>query len=145
MARRRIARTVSLLALIVAFIATAPLHAQAPRPTSFLASHYDVSATLDAIGQSLSATAKIEFTAVEASSSVRVELHPNLIVKEVKAENGKPLAFQRDDQNHLYLNVQLLTPVATGGHVTLSFTYEEWLFNEENTPSPSAPSPSINI
>jgi aminopeptidase N len=144
MARRRIARTVSLFALIVAFISTAPLHAQAPRPTSFLASHYDVSATLDAIGQSLSATAKIEFTAVEASSSVRVELHPNLIVKEVKAENGKPLAFQRDDQNHLYLNVQLLTPVATGGHVTLSFTYAGLLFNDENSPVPGVRAASIN-
>jgi hypothetical protein len=144
MARRRIARTVSLFALILAFIAAGPLHAQAPRPASFLASRYDVSATLDAIGQSLSATAKIEFTAVEASSSVRVELHPNLIVKEVKAENGKPLAFERDNQNHLYLNVQLLTPVATGGHVTLSFTYAGLLFNEENSPVPGVRAASIN-
>src|SRR5437899_9473156 len=144
MARRRIARPISLFALILGFIATAPLHAQAPRPANFLASHYDVSATLDAIGQSLSATAKIEFTAVEASSSVRVELHPNLIVKEVKAENGKPLAFERDNQNPLYLNVQLLTPVATGGHVTLSFTYAGLLFNEENSPVPGVRAASIN-
>jgi len=141
---RRIARTISLFALILAFIATGPLHAQAPRPANFLASHYDVSATLDAIGQSLSATAKIEFTAVEASSSVRVELHPNLIVKDVKAENGKPLAFERDNQNHLYLNVQLLTPVATGGHVTLSFTYAGLLFNEENSPVPGVRAASIS-
>ena len=144
MARRRIARPISLFALILGFIATAPLHAQAPRPANFLVSHYDVSATLDAIGQSLSATAKIEFTAVEASSSVRVELHPNLIVKEVKAENCKPLAFERDNQNPLYLNVQLLTPVATGGHVTLSFTYAGLLFNEENSPVPGVRAASIN-
>src|SRR5713101_2299707 len=144
MARRRIARAVSLFALILAFVAAAPLHAQAPRPANFLASHYDVSATLDAIGQSLSATAKIEFTAVEASSSVRVELHPNLIVKDVKAENGKPLAFERDNQNHLYLNVQLLTPVATGGHVTLSYTYAGLLFNEENSPVPGVRAAAIN-
>jgi len=43
---------------------------------NFLAEHYDVSATLDAIGQSISATAKINFKAVEASSTVRIELHP---------------------------------------------------------------------
>jgi tetratricopeptide (TPR) repeat protein len=141
---RRMARAVSLFALIFAFIATAPLHAQAPRPANFLASHYDVSATLDAIGQSLSATAKIEFTAVEASSSVRVELHPNLIVKEVKGADGKPLAFERDNQNPLFLNVQLLTPVATGGHVTLSFTYAGLLFNEENSPVPGVRAASIN-
>jgi tetratricopeptide (TPR) repeat protein len=141
---RRMARAVSLFALIFAFIATAPLHAQAPRPANFLASHYDVSATLDAIGQSLSATAKIEFTAVEASSSVRVELHPNLIVKEVKGADGKPLAFERDNQNPLFLNIQLLTPVATGGHVTLSFTYAGLLFNEENSPVPGVRAASIN-
>ncbi len=141
---RRMARTVSLFALIFAFMATAPLHAQAPRPANFLASHYDVSATLDAIGQSLSATAKIEFTAVEASSSVRVELHPNLIVKEVKGTDGKSLAFERDNQNPLFLNVQLLTPVAAGGHVTLSFTYAGLLFNEENSPVPGVRAASIN-
>ena len=141
---RRMARTIFLSALMLAFAAAVPLDAQAPRPANFLASHYDVSATLDAIGQSLSATAKIEFTAAEASSSVRVELHPNLIVKEVKAENGKPLAFERDSQDHLYLNVQLLTPVATGGHVTLSFTYAGLLFNEENSPVPGVRVASIN-
>jgi tetratricopeptide (TPR) repeat protein len=141
---RRMARTIFLSALMLAFAAAVPLDAQAPRPANFLASHYDVSATLDAIGQSLSATAKIEFTAAEASSSVRVELHPNLIVKEVKAENGKLLAFERDSQDHLYLNVQLLTPVATGGHVTLSFTYAGLLFNEENSPVPGVRVASIN-
>src|SRR5713226_3641180 len=133
---RRIARTISLFALILAFIATGPLHAQAPRPANFLASHYDVSATLDAIGQSLSATAKIEFKAAEASSSVRVELHPNLVVKEVKAADGKKLSFERDNQNPLFLTAQLLSPVASGGHVTLTFTYAGILANEENSPIP---------
>ena len=90
-----------------------PLHAQAPRAVTFLAEHYDVSATLDAIGQSLSATAKIDFKAVEASTSVRVELHPNLIVKEVKGPDGKPLTFQRDNQNPLIVITQLASPVAT--------------------------------
>jgi tetratricopeptide (TPR) repeat protein len=142
--RRRIACTISLFALILAFTATGPLHAQAPRPANFLATHYDVSATLDAIGQSLSATAKIEFTATEASSSVRVELHPNLIVKEVKGPEGKPLTFERDNQNPLYLNVQLLAPVATGGHVTLTFMYAGLLFNEENSPVPGMRVASIN-
>src|SRR5215472_15622752 len=118
---RGIARHIALFALALLFSAAAPVHAQAPRPVNFLAKHYDVSATLDAIGQSLSATAKIDLVATEASSNVRVELHPNLVVKEVKGPEGKPLTFERDNQNPLFVNVQLLTPVATNGHVTLSF------------------------
>src|SRR5690242_5667489 len=140
---KRMFRRVSTLALVLALAATTPLYAQAPRPVSFLAAHYDVSATIDAIGQSLSATAKIDLVATEASSNVRVELHPNLVVKEVKGPEGKPLTFERDNQNPLFVNVQLLTPVATNGHVTLSFTYSGLLFNEENSPVPGVRAASI--
>ena len=134
--RQRVSCIFFVFALLVLVCAAAPLQAQVPRPSNFLAEHYDVSATLDAIGQSLSATAKIEFKAAEASSSVRVELHPNLVVKEVKAADGKKLSFERDNQNPLFLTVQLLSPVASGGHVTLTFTYAGILANEENSPIP---------
>lgn len=137
-------RKVSPLALVLALAATTPLYAQAPRPVNFLATHYDVSATIDAIGQSLSATAKIDFKATEASSNVRVELHPNLVVKEVKGAEGKPLSFERDRQNPLFVDIQLLTPVATNGHATLTFTYAGLLFNEENSPVPGVRVASIN-
>src|SRR5258708_30932356 len=69
---RRASGTFFCLALIFLSGVAAPLRAQGPRPATFLADHYDVSASLDAIGQSISATAKIDFKAVEASSSVRV-------------------------------------------------------------------------
>src|SRR6202040_871887 len=95
-------------------LAAAPLRAQSPRPSSFLANRYDVSATLDPITQSLSAVAKVEFKAQEVSSAVRVELHPNLNVTEVKSAEGKTLGFERDSQNPLNLIVNLLTPVAPG-------------------------------
>src|SRR5256886_8448773 len=143
MARSRgIARNTGLFVLALLFAAVTA-DAQAQRPVNFLATHYDVSATLDAIGQSLSATAKIDLTATEASSNVRVELHPNLVVKEVKGPEGKPLTFERDNQYPLFVNVQLLTPVATNGHVTLSFTYSGLLFNEENSPVPGVRAASI--
>src|SRR5215472_9436372 len=132
--RRGLFGTTGLFALLLAWVAAAPLYAQAPRPVNFLATHYDVSATLDTIGQSLTATAKVEFKAIEASSNVSVELHPNLVVKEVKGPEGKPLSFERDKQNPLLVNVQLLTPIATGGNVALTFTYAGLLFNEENSP-----------
>src|SRR5258708_38779626 len=134
--RRRVSAIVFLFTLIFLPCVAAPLQAQVPRPANFLAVHYDVSASLDAIGQSISATAKIEFKAVEASSSVRVELHPNLVVKEVKGADGKLLTFERDSQNPLIVIVQLPTPVATAGHVTLAYTYSGLLVNEENSPVP---------
>ncbi len=145
MARRPILfASVFLIALRFLFCAAVPLHAQVPRPANFLAEHYDISASLDSIGQSITATAKIDFKAVEASSSVRVELHPNLIVKEVKSPDGKPLTFERDNQNPLIVIVQLATPVATDGHVTLTFTYSGLLFNEENSPVPGIRAAAIN-
>jgi tetratricopeptide (TPR) repeat protein len=142
--RRRVSGTIFVIALMLLVCMAAPLSAQAPRPASFLAEHYDVSATLDAIGQALSATAKIDFKAVEVASSVRVELHPNLMVKDVKSADGKSLSFERDNQNSLFIVVQLPTPVAAGGHVTLTFAYGGLLANEENSPVPGVRAAVIN-
>src|ERR1700694_2072622 len=142
--RRGVSGILCAFAMIFLVCAATPLHAQAPRPASFLAEHYDVSATLDAIGQSISAAAKIDFKAVDVASSVRVELHPNLVVKEVKAADGKQLSFERDNQNSLFVVVQLATPVAAGGHVTLTFTYSGLLANEENSPVPGVRAAAIN-
>jgi len=142
--RRKASATFFLFTLIFLSCAAAPLQAQTPRPENFLAEHYDVSASLDAIGQSISATAKIDFKAVEASSSVRVELHQNLTVKEVKGADGKSLTFERDNQNPLIVVVQLPAPVATAGHVTLTYTYAGLLVNEENSPIPGVRAALIN-
>ncbi len=141
--RRRVSAT-SLFALILLSSLATPLRAQIPQPPNFLADHYDVSASLDTIGQSISATAKIDFKAVEASSTVRVELHPNLVVKEIKGPDGKPLTFERDNQNSLILIAHLPTPVATAGHVTLTYTYSGLLVNEENSPVPGVRAALIN-
>jgi len=123
--------------LVAALISTAsPLRAQAPRPVGFLADSYDISATLNSTHQSISATAKIDFRATDVSANIRVELHPNLIVSEVKTAEGKSLGFGRDSMNPLYVLVTLPTPVATGGHVILTFTYAGLLANEENSPVP---------
>jgi len=122
----------------------APLRAQVSRAPAFLADHYDVSATLNTIGQTISAVAKVDFRAGEASSSVRVELHPNLNVTDVKGSDGKPLPFERDTQNPLFLTVTLPAPVGAGGHATLTFTYAGILANEENSPVPGVRMASIN-
>ena len=118
--------------------------AQTPIAPPFLADRYNVSATLDSIGQSISAVAKVDFKAQEVSSSVRVELHPNLAIKDVKSADGKPLNFVRDNQNRLDVVVNLPAPVAAGNMVTLTFTYSGLLANEENSPIPNVRAAVIN-
>lgn len=140
---RTVSRLAVLISLCVCAAATsAPLRAQEPQQT-FRATHYDVSASLDAGGQSLSATAKVDFQALQVSSNVRVELHPNLNVTEVKTADGKALQPQRDAQNPLLVSVILPAPVAAGGHVSLTYTYSGLLANEENSPVPGARVASI--
>jgi aminopeptidase N len=122
----------------------APAQAQLPKPAPFLADHYDVSATLDALGQSISATAKIEFTAQEVASVVRVELHHNLDIRDVKTADGRSVEFQRDNGNPLFVDVNLSSPVAAGGKVTLTFAYAGLLANEQSSPVPGVTAASIN-
>ncbi|MGB8472911.1 MAG: M1 family aminopeptidase [Candidatus Acidiferrum sp.] len=112
------------------------LQAQVPYQVGFLADHYDISATLDSNRQSISAVAKIEFTATTVTGNLRVELHPNLIVSAVTTEDGKTVGFGRDSMNPLDVLVTLPAPVAAGGHVTLTFTYSGLLANSENSPVP---------
>jgi tetratricopeptide (TPR) repeat protein len=133
---RRICFEFAALLVVALACAAPPLSAQAPRPLGFLATNYDISATLDSTHQSISAIAKIDFRATDVSASVRVELHPNLAVNDVKTADGKSVGFGRDSMNPLYVLVTLPAPVATGGHVTLTFTYAGLLANEENSPVP---------
>ncbi len=134
--RRRNFIEISVLFFAALTCVATPLRAQAPRPVGFLADNYDISATLDTTHQSINAIARIDFRATDVSSNIRVELHPNLIVNDVKTADGRSLGFGRDSMNPLYVLVTLPTPVGTGGHVTLTFTYSGLLANEENSPVP---------
>src|ERR1700690_471136 len=129
--------------MLLAIIAE-PVKAQVTRAPSFLAEKYEVSAYVDTIAQGINAVAKVEFRAQEVSSSVRVELHENLEVKEVKSAEGKALSFQREAENPLFLNVMLPSPVAVDKTLMLTFTYGGLLANEENSPVPNVRVASIN-
>ena len=131
-------------ALTLVLFAAGSLRAQGPRPVAFIAENYDVSATLDTIRQSITATAKVDFKALEVSGNVRVELHPNLEVQSVKSADGKSLNFERDRQNPLFLMVTVPSPVGAGGHVSLTFAYTGLLANEENSPVPGVRAAVIN-
>jgi tetratricopeptide (TPR) repeat protein len=124
-------------------LAATRLHAQTPIAPAFLAEHYDVNAVLDPITQTLSATAKVDFVAKEVSSAIRVELHPNLSVNDVKSADGKTLGAERDSQNPLTLIVNLPSPLAVGSKTSLTFNYAGPLANEENSPVPGVRAASI--
>src|SRR5579862_4410924 len=110
------------LAFLVAMLAS-PLAAQESRGPNFLAENYELSAYLDTAGQTINSIVKVEFRALDVSQIVRVELHENLEVREVKGPDGKPLSFQREPDNPLYLTVTLPAPVATGKTISLTFAY----------------------
>jgi tetratricopeptide (TPR) repeat protein len=143
MSRSKKMKSISLLAVLLPICYAVPVKAQAPRPPALLADHYDVSATLDPITQSLSAVAKVEFKALEVTSAVRVELHQNLNVSDVRSAEGKTLGFERDNQNPLNLIVNLPSPVAPGAKVSLTFMYAGPLANEENSPVPGVRAAAI--
>ena len=143
MSRSKKMKSISLLAVLLPICFAVPVKAQAPRPPALLADHYDVSATLDPITQSLSAVAKVEFKALEVTSAVRVELHQNLNVSDVKSAEGKTLGFERDNQNPLTVIVNLPSPVAPGAKVSLTFMYSGPLANEENSPVPGVRAAAI--
>ena len=121
----------------------AAVHAQDVSKENFLAERYDVAATIEPASQSLSAVAKVDFRAHDASSIVRVELHPNLNVSSVKDSAGKSVNFDRDQLNPMLVAVNLPSPVAAGSTVSLTFTYTGLLANEENSPVPGVRLASI--
>ena len=115
-----------------------------PQGPPFLADKYEVSVYLDTVAQGINAVAKVEFRAQEVSQVIRVELHSNLEVREVKSADGKSVPFEREPQNPMYLMVTLPTPVAAGQAVTLTFSYGGFLANEENSPVPNIRMASVN-
>lgn len=115
---------------------------QVYRP-AFLAENYDLSAYLDTAGQSINTIVKVDFRAQEVSQNVRVELHENMEVREVKGADGKALPFQRENENPLDITVTLPQPVAAGQKVALTFSYGGLLANEENSPVPGVRVASI--
>ena len=120
------------------------VRAPAQQLPSFLADNYEVSAYLDTVAQGINVVAKVEFRAQEVSQNVRVELHENLEVREVKTADGKTVQFQREPQNPLYLTVTLPNPIPAGKTVSLTFSYGGLLANEENSPVPNLRVASVN-
>jgi aminopeptidase N len=116
------------------FLAFGLAHAQEPRKFAFRAVHYDLTATLSPASQTLTARAKVEFQALEASRVVEVELHPNLKVSAILGGDAKAASFERDQTNPLILRATLPQTATPGQRATLTFEYAGPVANEENSP-----------
>ena len=128
------------LALLILPLVTVAAQTQAPaaqtaRALAFRAVHYDVNATLHPADQTISAQAKVEFVANEATRTLTVELHPDLKVASVLSADGKPLPFDRNADNPLELRVTLPEAYSVGKQVTLTFNYAGPLSIEEDSPT----------
>lgn len=137
-------RTKGRLSILSALVALAALMVcagrasaqQAPPGTPFHASHYEVNATLNPAKQMLTATVQADFVADQASSTLQVELNPNLKIDSIQM-NGQPLQFSRVADTPLDVTISLPNTVAQGQKVSLSFAYSGPLANADNSPSPN--------
>ena len=102
---------------------------------AFRATHYEVRASLDAVGQVMNAQAKVDFAANESARVVDVELNQNLRVNSIRDATGKPVSFDRDDNSGVKLHLTLADIVPTGGKVTLLFDYNGPLSSRVVDPS----------
>ena len=132
--RRSLIFLFTALTLLVA--SGSPLAAQSSKAVlAFRATHYDVDATLHPADQSLSARAKIEFTATTGTRDLVVELHEDLHVSSVKNEKGQSTPSNATPPNPLYLHVTLPEAATTGKQVTLMFDYGGPIGNDEDSPT----------
>ncbi len=81
--RKKVLRPIALLGALTLALCAGRSRCERTGTAScaFMAENYDVSATLDTIRQAITATASVDFKALEVSGNVRVELHPNLEVQ----------------------------------------------------------------
>jgi hypothetical protein len=102
--------------------------------TAFRATNYEIRASLDAVGQVMNAQAKVDFTASESSRVVEVELNQNLRVNAVRDAAGKPVSYDRDENDAQKLEINLTDSVPAGGKLTLQFDYGGPLSGRVNSP-----------
>jgi hypothetical protein len=84
----------------------------------------------------LSAKVRADFIAGQPSSTLQVELNPNLKIDSI-ATGGQPVQFSRDPDEPLDVTISLPNAVATGQKVALTFAYSGPLANDQASPSPS--------
>ena len=94
---------------------------------------YAIDARIDPQAQTLQATAKVHFLAVDDSSSVSFELNNALSLDKVTDEQGRQIPASRLQQD-MSVRLSLPQPVARGQSATLTFFYGGKLTGDEESP-----------
>ena len=94
---------------------------------------YAIDARIDPQTQTLQATAKVHFLAVDDSSSVSFELNNALSLDKVTDEQGRQIPASRLQQD-MSVRLSLPQPVARGQSATLTFFYGGKLTGDEESP-----------
>jgi len=119
--RRRLRVLTSSLTLCL--IALVALRSEAQEKTHLRVEDYQIEATLEPHLHSITAKAKVRFTALQDLSVAVFELHNDLRVTKVTDEKGQPLSAERVTQD-------------STASTTLTFEYEGRLENADNSPVP---------
>ena len=93
---------------------------------------YVIQAKIDPAEHSLTATARVTFTATDNITSAVFELHNALKVDSVTDEKGHPLSGERGPS--ATISVALANPMSKGATATWTFTYSGTLSGSEQSP-----------
>jgi hypothetical protein len=96
---------------------------------------YQIDATLEPHLHTITARAKVKFTALQDLSVATFELHNDLRVTRVLDEKGQPLSAERVTQDST-VRVPLPAGLSKDSTTTLTFEYEGQLENADNSPVP---------
>jgi tetratricopeptide (TPR) repeat protein len=120
--------------MVVFLTLTTGLWAQEKRPR-IQVQHYSIDADVNPRTQSLSATAKVTFLPLEATSAVVFELNTSLNVSKVVDSQGQNIPTNRDKEEG---TIRLMMPVtlAKNQPVTVTFTYDGRITGNEDGPIP---------
>ena len=118
---------------LIAVLAAGSLAAQEVRQRIDVQS-YAIDATINPDTQSLTAVAKVQFTAVDGNiTSLLFELNNALSVSRVVNSAGQQLSATRSAQDYS-IRVNFSQPLTKGSAETLTFTYDGRLTGQEDSP-----------
>src|SRR5436309_1843408 len=107
--------------------------AWAAEKTRLRVDDYQIDVELSPHSHTLTAKAKVKFTALEDLNIATFELHNGLRVTKVLDQSGKPLSAERVTQDST-VRVQLATPLTKDNSTTLTFEYEGVLDSADDSP-----------
>ena len=130
----------ALLAIVAASFVTYSV--RAAEKAHLRVDNYDIDAELNPRAHTLTAKAKVRFTALDDLSAATFELHNALRPTKVTDEAGQPLQVERISQDNA-IRVSLPAGLAKNAATTLNFEYTGTLDSADDSPVPGVKLASI--